>query len=74
MTRQILRLVPAAAMAALLSGCTGWSPPPLAQIDCAQQEPHEAGSAYLNCVSGWQNQNSPAATAGAAPQAAPAPG
>jgi outer membrane PBP1 activator LpoA protein len=71
MSRHILRLVPAAAMAALLAGCTGWAPPPLAQIECEQQEPRAAGADYLNCVAGWQRQNPPAQNAATTPAAAP---
>ena len=57
MTNLLLRLAPAAALLALLAGCTGYAPPPMAQIGCQQQEPLDAGANYLNCVQGWIAQN-----------------
>lgn len=57
MKNLLLRLAPATALVALLAGCTGYAPPPMAQISCQQQEPLEAGASYLNCVQGWIAQN-----------------
>ena len=57
MTQTLFRLVPAAALVALLAGCSGYSPPPMAQISCTQQDRYSAGADYLNCVQGWINQN-----------------
>ena len=47
----ILRLLPEAALLALLAGCTGYAPPPLASINCEQQDQTGGGDwAYLQCV------------------------